>query len=119
MKRLRNQFFYLGSNVLRRLGYSFSANSKAKIVDMKRTIAALDGGGINFSIEQHPDGSWSAESKNIDGIITGGDSFSDRQDIIKDAILTYFEIPPYLCEEVSLRSDNEAITLEQKVRVSG
>ncbi|MEK7105143.1 MAG: hypothetical protein AAB865_00440, partial [Patescibacteria group bacterium] len=54
-------------------------------------------GSIEFKIELQPDGSWVAESTNLDGIITGGSKRQNINEMIKDAIFTYFEIPPHLC----------------------
>ncbi|MBI4136276.1 MAG: hypothetical protein HY481_01880 [Candidatus Vogelbacteria bacterium] len=73
------------------------------------------GGAIKFRIDHHPDGSWSAESVNVDGIITGSDDVKETNSIIKDAIFTYYQIPPYLCNDKLLKSDNEAVTVTQQV----
>ena len=61
-------------------------------------------GGINFKIEKSASGEWVAESTNVDGIITGGKNYPhDVNANIKDAIFTYFEIPPELCNDSVLR----------------
>ena len=80
---------------------------------MKREIDKI--GKIEFKIEQHPDGSWTAESVNFDGIITCGTNRQNISYTIKDAIFTYFEIPPQLCVNTLLRGDNEPVTIRQNV----
>ena len=80
---------------------------------MKREIGKI--GKIEFKTEQYPDGSWTAESTNFDGIITGGTSTQNMSSTIKDAVFTYFEIPSYLCVDTLLRGDNEPVTVRQSV----
>lgn len=43
-----------------------------------------------------------AESTNIDGIISGSLHLKDMNSLLKDAIFTYFEIPPHLCSDALL-----------------
>lgn len=117
MKRLQNQVVYLAANQLRKLGYNFKEEEYASIAEMKGTIEQLEG-GIHFKIEQYPDGSWSAESTNIDGIMTGGKDSRHIAHTIKDAIFTYFEVPPHLSNDLLLRSDNEPASVRQRVHVS-
>lgn len=114
--RFVNYTISLAANALRRFGFDFKENADPRIVAMKREISGL-GGKIEFAIEQHPDGSWAAESKNIDGIITGGANFDDKGAMIRDAIFTYFGIPPHLCNNTLLKSDNEAVTVTQRMYV--
>jgi len=90
-----NAIVYTLSNLLRWAGYNFNQVSDSRVIAMREKIQAL--GGIQFNIEVAPDGAWTAESTNIDGIISGGRSVSNVNDVLKDAIFTYFEIPPYLC----------------------
>lgn len=80
---------------------------------MRTAIAQL--GGIDFKLEFYPDGTWTAESTNIDGIITGGGDTKEVNSILKDAIFTYFEMPPHLCNDKLLQAPNEPVTLEQRV----
>ena len=84
---------------------------------MREAINALDEKSIRFSIEQYPDGSWSAESVNIDGILTGGTDPRDLPDAMKDAIFTYFEIPPQYCDDTLLRPDNEPAKVRQRMHI--
>ena len=108
-----NKIVYDLANLARKIGVDFKEKSSAKVLAMNSKIAKLN--RIEFKIEQYPDGSWVAESTNIDGIITGGRSTKNMSATIKDAIFTYFEIPPYLCVDSLLRSDNEPATITQKV----
>ena len=78
---------------------------------MKKEIDRL--GKLEFKIEQYPDGSWTAESTNVDGIITGGKITKNIPSSIRDAVFTYFEIPPHLCVNTLLKADNEPVTTKQ------
>ena len=114
MKFMRlNSFIYNLSNLARKIGYKFNEASDERVVKMKKEIDKI--GKIEFKIEQHPDGSWTAESVNFDGIITGGVSTQNISLMIKDAVFTYFEIPPHLCAGTLLRGDNEPVTVKQNV----
>lgn len=108
-----NKYIYKFSNLIRKMGIDFHENSNPLVIAMKREIDKL--GKIEFKIEQYPDGSWTAESTNMDGIITGGTNTQDISATIKDAVFTYFEIPPYLCVDSLLRRDNEPVTMRQNV----
>ena len=104
-----NKYIYKFSNLIRNMGIDFHENNNPRVIAMKREIDKL--GRIEFKIEQYPDGSWTAESTNLDGIITGGTNTQDISATIKDAVFTYFEIPPYLCVDSLLRRDNEPVTM--------
>jgi len=108
-----NRYIYNLSNLARKLGYDFHETRDARVIQMKKEIETI--GSIEFKIEQYPDGSWTAESVNFDGIITGGTSTQNISSSIKDAIFTYFEIPAYLCNDILLRGNNEPITIKQNV----
>lgn len=115
--RLSNHIIYTGAVFLRRFGVDFHEENDPNVIEMRETIKSLENKSIEFKAEIHPDGSWSAESVNVEGIITGGDDPRDIQSMLKDAIYTYFEIPPQLCRDELLRSDNEPATVQQKVHV--
>ncbi len=108
-----NKTIFNISHTLKNLGIGFNQTNYPKLVLMKDKIKEL--GGINFKIEFYPDGSWTAESTNIDGIITGSDNVKELNSLIKDAIFTYFEISPQFCDNSFLNADNEPITVTQKV----
>lgn len=112
--RIINKSIYLTANILRRFGFNFKEFSNPLVVAMKKQITTL-GGKIEFKIEQYPDGSWTAESVNIDGIITGGKKTTGQSALIKDAVFTWFGIPPQFCNDILLKSDNEPVTVVQHV----
>ncbi|MFH1173080.1 MAG: hypothetical protein V1692_00955 [bacterium] len=114
--RLWNKTIYLAARQLRQWGYNFNEDADQRILDMKKEIQRL-GGRIEFKIEQYPDGSWAAESVNLDGVITGGVSTKEITPTIRDAVFTYFGIPPHLCNDAVLHADNEPVTLKQHVYV--
>lgn len=73
---------------------------------MRHAISQLDHGIIQFSIHTKPDGTWLAQSSNVDGIITGGANQSDQDAMIKDAIFTYYGIAPkYAHDELLVNLD--------------
>jgi predicted RNase H-like HicB family nuclease len=117
MRRLQNYYIYLTAATLRKFGLDFNVSGDKNVGYMRRTIAVLDHHAIEFEIEQYPDGSWAAESKNLDGIITGSRDIREAPELLKDAIFTYFEIPPHLCADNLLWSDNEPAMVEQTVHV--
>ena len=95
------------------MGVGLNEKDDKRVIEMKKDIDKL--GKIEFKIEQYPDGSWTAESTNIDGIITGGKDTRDITSSLKDATFTYFEIPPHLCVDSLLKSDNEPTVIKQHV----
>ena len=42
------------------------------VINMRQELELLGKGGVRFEISVYVDGSWSARSVNVDGIITGG-----------------------------------------------
>ena len=108
-----NKYTYKFFNLIRKMEIDLHENNNPRVIAMKREIERL--GKIELKVEQYPDGSWTAESTNIDGIITGGKNTQDISATIKDAVFTYFEIPPHLCVDSLLRRDNEPVTMRQNV----
>jgi hypothetical protein len=104
---------YRLSQALRRLGFSFHEERDPRVQAMRKAIRDL--GSINFNIEVFKDGSWAAESINIDGIITGGTNKDHINETLKDAVFTYFEIPPHLCNDALVKGSDEPLRLEQRV----
>jgi predicted RNase H-like HicB family nuclease len=117
MKRLQNQAIYAISNALRRVGYSFDGSSDPFVQEMQSTINSLDNRSINFFIEQNPNGAWVAQSTNIDGIMSGSKDPQEIPEMLKDAVFTYFEIPPKYCDDRLLRTNNEPVKVQQSVSV--
>lgn len=110
---LINKFIYISAQGLRELGVRFNEKNNPKVQEMREKINQL--GAIKFEIEFYPDGSWTAESVNINGIITGSKDSSEINFLLKDAIFTFFEIPPYLCNDNLIKADNEPVTVTQRV----
>lgn len=88
---------------MREFGLVFNEKADSRVLKMRSNIEEL--GGIDFKVEIYPDGSWVAESQNIEGIVTGSTNISDIDYLVKDAIFTYFGIPTYLCNDKLLKSD--------------
>jgi hypothetical protein len=95
------------------VGWNFHEATDPRVKIMRGTIQKL--GSINFNIEVFPDGSWAAESINLDGIITGGTNKKNINETLKDAVFTYFEIPPQLCNDNLMKASDEPMKLEQRV----
>lgn len=113
LDNMLNKIIFNISRVLRSFNIGFDQTNYPKLSLMKKEIKELN--GINFKIEFYPNGSWTAESVNIDGIITGSDNVKEINFLIKDAVFTYFEIPPQFCDDSFLKADNEPLTITQKV----
>ena len=110
---MRNKIIFRASQLLRKAAVNFHERNNLAVLEMEKRIHEL--GSIQFKTELYPDGSWTAESTNIDGIITGSTDTKDRSALIKDAIFTYFKIPPHLSNDTLLRGNNEPVTVDQQV----
>ena len=87
------------SRILQKLGIGFDAKNHPSVRAMEHRIQEL--GSLEFKVEFRPDGSWTAESLNIDGIITGSRNAGDMNALIKDAVFTFFGIPAHLSQNPS------------------
>ena len=110
---MRNKLIFRASQLLRKAGANFHERNNPAVLEMEKKICEL--GSIEFKTEFYPDGSWVAESTNIDGIITGGRETKQMSALIKDAIFTYFRIPAHLSNDSLLRGNNEPVTVDQRV----
>ena len=108
-----SKIIFTASNLARKFGVDFHEIRNPAVVSMREQITAL--GSIEFKIDYYPDGSWSAESTNIDGIMTGSANVKDVDELLRDAIFTYYKIPPYICNDQLLRSSHEPVTVAQRV----
>lgn len=108
---------YKVANLLRRKGYKFNEAERPEVISMQREIASL-GSGVTFEIKTFPDGSWIANSTNVEGILTGSRNQSEVHDLIKDAIFTYYGVPPQYANDKLLRNTGEPVTTEQQVHVT-
>lgn len=100
-----NQFIYFIAQALRRFGVDFAEDRDPRVLAMRQRIQEL--GSIQFHIEISPDGSWVAESTNIDGILSGGSNTRSMSASLRDAIFTYFEIPPHLCNDTLIKTSHD------------
>ncbi len=107
------KIIYKLAQALRRVGFNFHEGNDPRVKAMREAIHQL--GSINFNIEFFEDGSWAAESTNIDGIITGGTNKENINETLKDAVFTYYEIPPQLCNDGLMRASDEPMKLERRV----
>lgn len=109
---LITKYIFKLSRILRGAGFDFWQNSPI-VSRLQKKMEELN--GIQFKIEIYPDGSWAAESINVDGIITGGKGVQEMNSKIKDAVFTYFEIPPHLCNDQLLEGPNEPLIFKERV----
>lgn len=106
------------ANFLRSKGYDFKEHLHPAVVEMQKEINALDNKNINFEIKVYPDGSWTAISTNVEGLMTGSRKQSEANELIKDATFTYYGIPPRFANDKLLRNAGEPVTAEQQVHVT-
>lgn len=109
---------YKLAQFMRARGYDFSESTRPEVVKMQEEIALLENRAINFLIQRYPDGSWVAKSTNIDGLITGGSNISEVNELLKDAIFTYYGISPQFANDKLLRNTGDPITTEQRVHIT-
>lgn len=107
------KMIYSVHRLLKKMGIGRNPQKDERVIAMQEKLHEL--GGVDFKIEIHPDGSWSAESANIDGIITGGSDAKEIDATIKDAVLTYFHISPSVADDTLLRAPNEPVMIRQCV----
>lgn len=107
------KMIFEASVVLRKFGFHFNEVQNPSIIEMRRVLSDLN--SIQFKIEFYPDGKWTAESENIDGIITGGDDNKKIKEELKDAIFTYFDVPPHLANDALIRANNEPVVVSRNV----
>ena len=110
------KFIFNTSEVLKKLGININDGKHPAVLEMQRSM--IQAGGITFKFEFYPDGSWAAESTNFDGIITGGKNSKEINFTLKDAIFTYFGVPPQNCNDKLLIAANEPVFVEQRVLVT-
>lgn len=110
---LKTSMTYRFVSALRRIGIKPDLESNANIAVLHKEIADLN--GIEFSVSRFPDGEWMAKSTNVDGILTGGDATDNIEDMIRDAILTYYDIAPAYCDDIKIHSSNNREVVRQEV----
>lgn len=103
---------YCLARLAKQLGVQHSSQNCGALQEMQKEMAALPD-GIQFSITRDVSGDWVAESINIDGILTGGGPDDKVDDMIKDAIFTYYGVPPEYCDNTLIRNASEPVTTKQ------
>lgn len=110
-------FRKLQYNLAKIFNFPINPETDHRVQNMKQAIDRV-GGHLNFTIQRHEDG-WTAECKEIKGIITGGNRANptdeEINDEIRDAIFSAFGIPPYLCKDELLRDMREVPIAENRV----
>ncbi|MEY2640985.1 MAG: hypothetical protein RL150_378 [Candidatus Parcubacteria bacterium] len=74
--------------------------------DVRAALKAFLGDKIlTFTVEDHPNGEWSAICNEIPAIITGGDAQdrNEKEALMRDAIFTAAGIPKAFCNDALLR----------------
>ncbi|MDO4781433.1 MAG: hypothetical protein Q4A34_03535 [Candidatus Saccharibacteria bacterium] len=99
-----------------RLGIKPNPDNNPNVAALHQDIQELN--GIDFSVSRFPNGEWMAKSTNIDGILTGGDATDSVDEMIKDAVLTYYNIAPAYCDAVKVYSSNNKEVVQQEVVVT-
>ncbi len=100
------------------MGMKVDPLSSGEVREMREAIDSLGEGGIKFEIGTYADGSWSARSTNVEGIITGGFDRSEMTEMVKDAIFTYYGVPPQYCEDKLLQGTGEKKTVKNEILVT-
>ena len=111
---LLNRLVFTLANLARTFGFSFNEEEDPRVKELLLTTRRL--GGIQFRVEHEPSGEWVATSINVEGIVTGGSAYpNDVNEAIRDAIFTYFEIPPHLCKPSLVHRQGEVARIEERV----
>ncbi|MCL2085832.1 type II toxin-antitoxin system HicB family antitoxin [Candidatus Saccharibacteria bacterium] len=105
-------------NIAKSCGLVFDAKNNPEIKEMQKTIAKLENKAIIFRVAKDTNGDWYAESTNLPGILTGGNSTDDINEMIKDAIFTYFGVPAKYCDDRLLRHENERVEIKREAFVA-
>lgn len=85
---------------------------KAMLEEIKRVD------GIDFSvIKEERSGNWMAKSTNVEGILTGGSASDNIDDMIKDAIFTYYGIDSKDCvlDSIPISRQGKKVTRQEVV----
>ena len=106
---------YRVARAIIKTGVNFDPIKNDAVRNMRDTITSLPTSNIQFIVSSESNGDWVAESVNLSGILTGGTKNDDVQEMIKDAIFTYFEIPAKYCEDSLLRTAGEPVIIKQEV----
>lgn len=108
---------YRLARLVKQMGLQCNPQKCEALLGMQKEMATLRD-GIQFSITRDASGGWVAESANIDGILTGGGPNDSVDNMIKDAIFTYYGVPPEYCDGALIRSASESATTKQAMYVT-
>ena len=100
---------------LKKIGTNFDPMKNDAVRNMKEVIDSLPSASIQFTISRETNGDWIAESINLSGILTGGSAKDNIEEMIRDAIFTYFEIPAKYCDDSLIRAASEPTVIKQEL----
>lgn len=106
---------YKLARAMKKIGVDFDPLKNDAVRNMKEVIESLPNASIQFTVSREANGDWVAESVNLSGILTGGNSKDDIQEMIKDAIFTYFEVPAKYCDDSLIRAAGEPVIIKQEM----
>jgi hypothetical protein len=97
-------------------GVKFNGADDPNVQAMQEEINELK--GIHFAVEQYPNGDWMAKSTNVDGILTGGSSGDNVEELMKDAVFTYYGISSKYCDDKLMKIAGDIKTVRQDVLIA-
>src|SRR5688572_1693174 len=100
---MKTSLTYRFYSFMKKYGVSPDALKDPAVIEMQREINSLENKNINFEIRSYPDGSWTARAMNVEGLLTGSRKQSDINELIKDAIFTYYGVHPKFANDTLLR----------------
>jgi predicted RNase H-like HicB family nuclease len=115
---MKTSLRYKIARAARSHGVNFKSHADEAVVAMRREISELGSNGIEFAVSIDRTGEWFAESITLPGIITGGNNPQDIDEMIKDAIFTYFGIDPRHCDDSLLKNIGDVTAIKQLVQVT-
>lgn len=115
---MKTSVAYKLAQFARKYGHDFKALDNPDVIEMRSEIASLDDGTITFQVSGYEDGSWSATSTNVEGIITGSRNIAEIDDVIRDAVFTYYGIPAKYADDRLLKHIGQPINTEREVLVT-
>lgn len=115
---MKTSLRYKLARLARTKGVQFHSEDNEAVIAMRREIGSLGSNGIEFAVSIDRTGEWFAESVTLPGIITGGTNAQDMDEMIKDAIFTYFGIDPKHCDDTLLKNIGDSTAIKQLVQVT-
>lgn len=98
-------------NLAKLLNFPIDPENDRRVQAMKAEIEKV-GGRLNFTVQRHENG-WTAECKEIKGVVSGGTERNPTEqeinNTIRDAVFTTFGIPPYLCKDELIKNVHEPV----------